>query len=48
MDENIQLQLEIGTPAPNFCLPSSSGNEVCLSDFQRECQIVLFFVREFG
>jgi len=47
MDEFNKIQLKIGSTAPDFCLPSSAGGEVCLSDFQGKSQIVLFFVREY-
>lgn len=31
------------TPAPNFCLDSVKGEQVCLKDYQEECSIVLIF-----
>ncbi len=37
---------EIGSPAPNFRLPASSGGEVELADYLGKKKVVLFFVRE--
>ena len=41
------VELEIGSLATGFRLPSSQGGEVSLSDFKGESNLVLFFVREF-
>jgi thioredoxin-dependent peroxiredoxin len=38
-------ELEIGSPAPDFKLPSNTGGEIALSDYRGK-KIVLFFVRE--
>jgi peroxiredoxin Q/BCP len=40
-------ELEVGSPAPDFKLPSNIGNEIALSDY-RGRKIVLFFVREYN
>ncbi len=34
---------EVGKPAPDFCLPSSRGETVCLKDFQGNDNVVLLF-----
>jgi len=47
MEDATNTPLKIGSTAPDFCLPSSAGGEVCLSDFRGKSQIVLFFVREY-
>lgn len=39
---------EVGKPAPDFCLPSSQGQTVCLRDFKgKENVILLFYVLDF-
>ncbi len=48
MDEQVQSQLSIGSQAPQFCLPSSAGGDVCLSDYLGKSQVIIFFVREFA
>lgn len=47
MADSNQTTLDTGLMAPDFCLPSSMGGEVCLSDYQGKSQVFLFFVREF-
>jgi hypothetical protein len=34
---------EVGSPAPDFCLPSSQDAEVCLKDFRGKDNVVLLF-----
>ena len=34
---------EVGSPAPDFCLPSSTGDEICLKDFRGKDNVVLLF-----
>jgi peroxiredoxin Q/BCP len=34
---------EVGSPAPDFCLPSSQDAEVCLKDFHGKDNVVLLF-----
>jgi peroxiredoxin len=34
---------EVGSPAPDFCLPASQGDKVCLKDFKGKDNIVLLF-----
>jgi cytochrome oxidase Cu insertion factor (SCO1/SenC/PrrC family) len=39
---------EVGSPAPDFCLPSSKGDKVCLKDFKgKDNVILLFYVLDF-
>lgn len=35
--------VEVGSPAPDFCLPSSQDAEVCLKDFHGKDNVVLLF-----
>jgi len=41
------VELEIGSIAADFRLPSSQGGEISLSDYRGKSHVVLFFVREF-
>ena len=34
---------EVGSPAPDFCLPSTQAGEVCLKDFKGKSNVVLLF-----
>ena len=36
-------QAEVGSPAPDFCLPSSGDSQVCLKDFRDKDNVVLLF-----
>ena len=36
-------QAEVGSPAPDFCLPSSDEGQVCLKDFRDKHNVVLLF-----
>ena len=36
-------QAEVGSPAPDFCLPSSDDSQVCLKDFRGHHNVVLLF-----
>ena len=39
---------EVGSPAPEFCLPSSKGDKVCLKDFKgKDNVILLFYILDF-
>ena len=40
-------EVALGSPAPNFRLPASTGGEIELSDYYGKQQVVLFFVREY-
>ncbi|MBI1793598.1 MAG: redoxin domain-containing protein [Chloroflexi bacterium] len=42
------IESKIGSHAPDFRLPATSGNEIGLSDFRGRKNVVLFFVREFN
>lgn len=35
--------VEVGSPAPEFCLPASEGDKVCLKDFKGKDNVVLLF-----
>jgi len=39
--------LEVGSSAPDFKLPSNTGDGIALSDYPGK-KIVLFFVREYN
>ena len=41
-------ELEVGSPAPMFRLPASTGGEIGLADYIGKSHVVLFFVREFN
>ncbi len=41
-------ELAVGSPAPDFKLPASSGNEVALTDYRGRANVILFFVREYN
>ena len=41
-------EVEVGGLAPDFCLPSSKGDKVCLKDFKgKDNVILLFYVLDF-
>jgi len=42
------LELTIGSLAPEFSLPASTGTEIALADFRSKHNVYLFFVREFN
>ncbi len=35
--------VEVGSPAPEFCLPAQDGEAVCLSDFTGKRNVLLLF-----
>jgi peroxiredoxin len=39
--------LIIGSLAPEFSLPASTGTEISLADFRSKANVYIFFVREF-
>ena len=41
------IELKVGSSAPDFKLPQNTGGEISLSDYRGK-KIVLFFVREFN
>ena len=41
------IAAKIGTYAPDFRLPATTGVEIGLSDFRSKTNIILFFVREY-
>jgi peroxiredoxin len=42
------FDLIVGSPAPEFSLPASTGTEIALTDFHSKNNVYLFFVREFN
>ncbi len=40
-------ELEVGSQAPDFKLPTGDGREIGLADFKGKSAVVLFFVREY-
>jgi peroxiredoxin len=41
-----ETELEIGSLAPDFKLPSNTGGEIALSNYHGK-KVILFFVREY-
>jgi peroxiredoxin Q/BCP len=41
-------ELEIGSIAPQFRLPGSTGQQIGLADYAGKAHVILFFVREFN
>jgi peroxiredoxin Q/BCP len=39
-------ELEVGTPAPRFCLPDQDGNEVCLDGFSGKWVVLYFYPKD--
>ncbi|MCL4559724.1 MAG: hypothetical protein M1281_03795 [Chloroflexi bacterium] len=46
MDE--RMQIDIGSPAPNFRLGAATGNEIDLDMYRGKENVLLFFVREYN
>ncbi len=40
-------ELSIGSNAPDFSLPASTGGTISLSGFRDKSAVYLFFIREF-
>jgi len=38
-----QAAVEVGSPAPDFCLPASKGDKICLKDYRGKNNVVLLF-----
>ena len=45
---NQSPELEVGSIAPLFRLPGSTGQEIGLADYAGKAHVILFFVREFN
>jgi peroxiredoxin Q/BCP len=45
MTEQI-LELEVGTEAPNFCLPDKDNNNICLEDYKGKYVILYFYPKD--
>ena len=41
-------ELSVGSIAPDFNLPATTGNEIRLSDYLGKSAVILFFVREYN
>jgi peroxiredoxin len=41
-------ELAVGSTAPDFKLPASTGGEVALTDYRGKGSVILFFVREYN
>ena len=40
--------VEVGSPAPEFCLPTQDGKSVCLKDFKgKQNVLLLFYILDF-
>jgi peroxiredoxin Q/BCP len=39
-------ELDVGTPAPRFCLPDQDGNEVCLDGFSGKWVVLYFYPKD--
>jgi peroxiredoxin len=48
MPDNNEEEVSVGSPAPAFQLPASTGGEVVLAQYQGKKAVVLFFVREYN
>lgn len=42
------LEITIGSLAPDFSLPASTGTKIALADIRSKNNVYLFFVREFN
>jgi peroxiredoxin Q/BCP len=40
--------LSMGSIAPDFTLPASTGKQVSLADFRDQKNVYLFFIREYN
>jgi peroxiredoxin len=40
-------KLNVGSKAPDFRLPTNTGDEIGLSDYLGKSAVILFFVREY-
>ena len=47
MAQEDSIEAKIGSYAPDFSLPASTGTEIGLSEFRNKSNVVLFFVREY-
>jgi hypothetical protein len=39
----VRAAVEMGSPAPDFCLPASEGDSICLKDYRAKKNVVLLF-----
>ena len=48
VDDSVDsIYAKIGSIAPDFKLKATNGQEIALSDFRGQKNVVLFFIREF-
>ena len=40
--------ITVGTSAPNFTLVADNGEDITLSDYGNQSNVVLYFMREFN
>ena len=45
---NTPAAVEVGSTAPSFRLPASTGGDIALADYRDRANIVLFFVRAYN
>ena len=44
----MNVEVGVGSPAPDFQAPSSKGGETGIADYREQAHVVLFFVREYN
>ena len=48
MPDNNEKEITLGSPAPAFQLPATTGAEVGLAQYKGRKAVALFFVREYN
>jgi peroxiredoxin len=48
LSNSTNASIEVGSIAPSFRLPASTGGEIALADYRERANIVLFFVRAYN
>jgi peroxiredoxin len=44
----MNIEAEIGSPAPDFKLTANDGRQIGLTEYNGQSHVVLFFVREYN
>lgn len=44
----MNIEAEVGSPAPDFKLTANNGLQIGLMEYQGKSHVVLFFVREYN
>jgi len=44
----MNVESEVGFPAPNFSLTANDGRQIGLAEYKGKSHVVLFFVREYN